>query len=499
MTIKKVMLIIPPDTRPLDMTADQVRIGLVAPLGVAYIAATLENVGYEVKILDCVAEGQKLDGMQWTPYYRDQNLKDENIRYGLTDLEIESHIREFKPDLVGVSCMFSNRAWDAHNVCRIVKSFNPNIITVMGGSHPTATADESIKDINVDFVVKGEGEYLILDLIKGIDYIPIRPFPRYTAFDLDDLPLPARHLLNMPVYLNSDSAHSGHKASPSTNINTSRGCPGRCNFCAIRTTFGDAYRVRSPENVLAEIDHLIKTYHIKELDIEDDNFTANKKRAMAILQGIIDRKYNLYLNSPSGLAVSCMDEELLDKMKEAGYYSVSFAIESASPLVLKKLMNKKVDLEKAKRLVKYGRSIGLKVKAFFILGYPGETKETMEETVDYALALGADWSLFFPATNLPGTPMDKVVRANGWLVDPNMDLRYNFFKTNIKTPEFEPAYVLNLKEEANILCNFENNINMREGKFDRAIEDFADVVKLYPNLEIAQKYLEMAQKKERII
>ncbi|KKN60110.1 hypothetical protein LCGC14_0535790, partial [marine sediment metagenome] len=100
-------------------------------------------------------------------------------------------------------------------------------------------------------------------------------------------------------------------------------------------------------------------------------------------------------------------------------------------------------------LIKYARSIGLKTKAFFILGYPGETKETMKMTVDYAGNLGADWCLFFPATPLPGTDMERRVRANGWLADPNLDYRYYFHRANIRTPEFDPEYVVNLKEEAN--------------------------------------------------
>jgi magnesium-protoporphyrin IX monomethyl ester (oxidative) cyclase len=459
----------------MDMLADKVRIGLVAPLGVAYIAAVLEQNGYEVKILDCAAEG-----------YGEMTTYDSEIRYGLTDYQIKRRLEEFKPDLVGVSCMFSNKAFDAHNVCRIVKEWNKDCITVMGGSHPTALPEETLHDHNVDYVVQGEGElalqwYAANFKRKTINCIPIQ--------NLNSLPLPARHLLPMDIYLSGQSAHSGLKNTPMANISTSRGCPGRCSFCAIRATFGDNYRERSPENVLAEIDHLIKTYHIRELHIEDDNFTANKKRAMAILQGIIDRKYNLSINSPSGLAIFAMDEELLDKMKEAGYYSVSFAIESGVPWVLKELMHKHVDLEKAKRLVKYARSIGLKVKAFFILGMPGENKVTMHQTVEFAKELGADWSLFFPATTLPGTEMDKTVRANGWLVDPDLDYRYYFFKPNIRTPEFDPEFVLNLKEKANLECNFTNNINMREGKYKRAFEDFQEVVKLYPNLVYAHMAL----------
>lgn len=481
MSAKRILFIVPPDTRPPDMTTNEVRIGLVAPLGLAYIGATLGKAGYEVKILDCVANGQR-EGIK---------LDNGEIRYGLTDTRIKDEIANYQPDVVGVSCLFSNKMQDAHNVCRLVKEVNFKIETVMGGSHPSAMPEETLENENVNAVVIGDGELAFLELLKG--KVWAWKFGNGKPENLDELPFPARHLLNMPVYLSGESAHSGHKATPAANITTSRGCPGHCSFCAIHCTFGDKYRVRSPGNVLAEIDQLVTDYKIRELDIEDDNFTANKARATAILQGIIDRKYKLALNSPSGLAIFAMDEALLDKMVEAGYYSVSFAVESGVPWVLRDLMHKAVDLDKAQRLVKYGRSIGLKVKAFFILGYPGETKDTMERTVDFAGELGADWSLFFPATSLPGTDLDAECRRNHWLIDPNMDYRYNFFKANIRTPEFDPDYVLGLKERANRELNFEQNINVREGKLQRAKQDFQEVSSLYPKLLIVKEMIAKCQ------
>jgi anaerobic magnesium-protoporphyrin IX monomethyl ester cyclase len=475
MKINRVLLISPPDTRPPDMLTDKVRIGLVAPLGLAYIAAVLEK-DYEVSILDCTAEGQ-LSGL---PYGTE-------TRYGLTDQEIKERIIDFNPDLVGVSCLFSNKAWDAHNVCRIAKEYNKNVITVMGGAHPTALPEETLQDKNVDYVIQGEGELAFKELIESLnegakDIIQLSK----TSLDLDTLPLPARHLLPMQKYLSGESPHSGLKQAPVASFTTSRGCPSRCEFCAIRTLYGDSFRMRSPVNVLSEVEHLVNTYHIKELHFEDDCLTANKKRALAIFQGI--KKYNLSLNSPSGLAIFAMDEELIDAMKDAGYYSLSFAIESGSGYVRKVLMNKNVDIDKAERLIKYARKVGLKTKCFYILGYPGETKATMNETLECAKRLEADWSLFFPASPLPGTDLMERCKKNNWLADPNMDYRYMFFKSNVKTPEFDPAYVDYFRDYCNEIVNFKENPNLRLNP-ERARADFQEVLKNYPSLDIAQEAL----------
>lgn len=471
---KRVLLINPPDTRPFNMRSDRVRIGLVAPIGLAYIAAVLEQDGVEVQILDCLDGQMQGVKMGW------------GIRYGLTDDEIYQRIGSFSPDIVGVSCLFSNKSYDAHNICKIAKSVRINIMTIMGGVHPTALQEETLSDFFVDQVCPGEGELWMLEAVRRF---PLKGEHRHPLVNLDQLPMPARHLLNMPLYMNTKSTHSGVKRWPVGSLSSSRGCPGRCSFCAIRGLWGEAFRMRSADNVLNEIDHLIKTYGIRELHFEDDCLTANKRRAMAIFQGIIDRGYDLTISSPSGLAVFAMDEELMGKMKEAGYYSLSFAIESGNQHVLKDLIHKNVDLVKAKRLVDYARTIGLKTKAFFILGYPGESKDTMRETVDFAYSLGADWSLFFPATPLPGTDMFNLCVKNQWIDNPNLDDRYAFFTPNIRTNEFTPEDVTRIRDAANERVNFTENINLRLGNYERAYEDFQEIVNLYPELKIAREAL----------
>jgi anaerobic magnesium-protoporphyrin IX monomethyl ester cyclase len=492
--IKKVLLIEPPVTRPADFTSKKTRIGIVPPLGLAYIAAVLEKNNFTVKILDCLIEGS-LEGI---PY------KNNQIRYGLSDEEIQQKISEFNPDVVGVSCLFSAKVYDMLNLCRIAKETDSHILTVTGGAHPTTAYNEVLKDKNLDFVIFGEGEYSTLELLSALngkrelsnvdglaykehDLVKVNPKTKYIE-NLDELPLPARHLLQMEKYINTSSPHSGIKKQPFTSMITSRGCPFHCSFCVIRNLWGTKARYRSPENVLQEIEELVTRYGIKEIHFEDDNLTAEKERAMAIFNRIIQKGWDLSLNSPSGLSVHRLDEELLSVMKKAGYYSISIAIESGDKDILR-LMRKPVNLEKVKKLICTIHKLDLKTKGFFIIGYPGETKEQMQRTIKFAETANLDWALFFIATPIPGSDLDRYCRENGYLVDENLDYIKQFYISNIKTPEFEPEFVEQLREKANFEINFKNNYNLRSGHFDRAIEDIGDVTRLYPHLDFAHFYL----------
>lgn len=495
--IKKILLIEPPVTRPSDFGAKRVRIGIVPPLGLAYLAAVLEKNNYEVKIYDCLIEG-RLEG---EPY------KEKFLRYGLSDDEIKKEIKNFSPDIVGVSCLFSAKEMDLLNVCRFAKEVDENIITVAGGAHPTMKYNEVLKDRNLDFVILGEGEYSFLNLIETLNKngdlsrvdglafkngsrISLNPKTKYIE-NLDELPLPARYLLKMEKYMNTSSPHSGIRRHPFTSMITSRGCPNRCTFCVIRNLWGPRARFRTAKNVLLEIEHLIKTYGIKEIHFEDDNIMVDNKRARELFSGIIDNKWDLSLNSPSGLAVATLDEDLLSLMKKAGYFSIAIAIESGDANVLK-LMRKPVNLEKVRGVVDAARKVDLKVKGFFILGYPGETKEQMQRTIDFAAGVSLDWAIFFVATSIPGSELESVCKEKGYLVDKNLDYVKQFYVSNIRTSEFEPGYVEAMKEKANLEVNFKNNTNLRLKNYDRAIEDFGEVARLYPHLDFAHFYLAIA-------
>lgn len=495
--IKRILLIEPPVTRPMDYSAATVRVSPFFPLGLGYLAAMLRQNGYVVAILDCLLEGFELG---------EQEYDGNKLRYGLLDAEIVERIGSFHPDLVGVSAIFSAKDFDAKNICRLVKQTYPEVPTVLGGPHAGSAHREIMSEEGaVDFVIIGEGEESFLALLEalqsprgvgGIDGLGYREggvvhTNRKLQYiqNLDLIPFPARDLVDMKKYFRLGLAHDRFRNRPFTQMITSRGCPFRCTFCALGKHWGPVQRLRSAANVLSEIDILVNDYGVREIHFEDDNFTANKPRALAIFQGLQERDYKIAWTVPTGMAVASLDEELLAKMAASGCYSVTLAIESGNQGVLTKLMRKPVSLKRVPSLVKAIRSHGMLAKGFFILGYPGETKDTIRQTVDFAKSLELDWAFFFIATPLPYTEMYEMALREGYIEYGDFNPLTSLHESIIKTPEFNNEYLTNVREEAIIDINFRNNSNLLKYNVDQAIADFEYVLGLYPHFDFAHQAL----------
>lgn len=417
----RVLLIQP----PVDLFEDDERQAM-PPLGLAYIAAVLERAGHEVAILDCVMAG----------FQRLRLQPDGRFRHGLDGEDLCSEVRRFDPQLVGISNLFSAQSPAAHHVCRLVKQIRPGILTVMGGAHPSAVPEDVLADANVDYVICGEGELAMARLAKALEAgrrLPadlsglafrdgrtvrvIPPGPPLT--DLDALPLPARHLLPMRQYFRSRAPHGTVvRRHPCTNMITSRGCPARCSFCSIHTVWGRRFRWHSSRRVVQEIDLLINDYGVREIQFEDDNLTLNKPRMREICQAIIDRRLDLLWTTPNGVATWALDERLLELMRRAGCYHIAIAVESGSQDTLDRLIHKPLDLRKVPPIVRAARKLGMGVSAFFVVGFPGETRAEIEKTFDYAMNLDADHVHFYTATPYPGTELFRQCVEMGFLRTP---------------------------------------------------------------------------------
>lgn len=443
----KIMLILPP-----LMVKEKGLYGVTPPLGIAYLASVLEMNGHTVRLLDCIVEG-----------YDSPVRHDGFVHLGLNWQEIEQRMRVFSPDMVGISCMFSMMFPEALKVADIAKGIDRNIFVVMGGAHPSSVPHDVLMYENVDFVMIGEGEETLLELvgaiekksdiqrIDGLGYringnVTVNPKTVFIK-DLDALPFPARHLLPMERYYEIGESHGGLKRSRYASIITSRGCPGNCVYCSIHSVWGKSWRPRSPENVLHEIQHLVKDYGIREIHFEDDNLTFDRERARMIFQGIIDKALDITWTTPNGVAIWKLDEELLKLMKKSGCYQLNLGIESGNEQVLRKIIKKPLRLEKVREIVKKIRELDIWAHGFFILGMPGETKQTMEDTINFAINLNLDSANFFIATPYPGTTLYDLCKQHGFIQD--YDLRYLMVQSSmISTEEFTSNEVLELQKKA---------------------------------------------------
>jgi len=338
----KICLINPPFV--LHETLDMPRV--FQPMGLAYIAAVLRN-NHSVFVLDAVTEGwenlKKVDGQNYL---------------GLSIEKIKEKVAEINPDIVGISSQFSINEKSSIDVAQAVRDINPNIITILGGTHVTVASESILANTCVDFAIIGEGEDTILELIqvledkehdrlhlvKGIAYRQkdkiLRTPSRDFIDNLDALPFPARDLFPMEKYFAAAKAGRGSRQSytPSSrwiDLLTSRGCPYNCVFCSIHLSMGRKFRFRSPGNIIKEIEQAIKQYKIRHVNFEDDNISLDRKRFGQICDLIIERKLNITWSLPNGLRVENIDEEIVKKMKKSGCYRVFVAPESGVQRVVK--------------------------------------------------------------------------------------------------------------------------------------------------------------------
>jgi anaerobic magnesium-protoporphyrin IX monomethyl ester cyclase len=397
------------------------------PLGLAYMAAVLEQNDFEVKIFDCpVCE--------------------------IDHEKLKAELDSFQPTIVGISFMTSTIE-SALKSARVAKEVCHDAKVLMGGPHATF-ADEQIltNEKAVDIIVRGEGEETILELakqspelqkiseIKGITFrrdnqiihAPNRPFIQ----NLDALPRPAYKYLPVDKY-----RITGRRLLP---IMSSRGCPFQCSFCVASQMFGAPYRARSPNNVLDELEWLRDEYGAEGITFHDDTLTFDRKRAIEICDGIVDRK--IILPWGCGTRADLVTKELLAKMSKAHCNEIYFGVESGCQRILDAL-KKRVTTDQCENAIKWAKEVGISVIASIIIGYPGETKETLQETLDFVRRVEPDDVFLCYATPYPGTELRALVESKGWKMAENWKLY------NAMNPVFEDP-LLPAKEIAQMRENF---------------------------------------------
>ncbi|MFH1616617.1 MAG: radical SAM protein [Planctomycetota bacterium] len=371
-------------------------------LGLLSIAAVIEKHGYNVKYIDARALGIDIE-----------ECCNEAVRH--------------KPRYIGITATTSAINYAA-KVAEKLKAEHDAVI-IIGGAHLSGTPVKTMETFKAfDIGVVREGEETIVELLKALDYgrdlnsvsgliyrdnkeVRLTGQRDYIA-DLDILPLPAWHLLpEMSKYYHPNYMSTGRL--PSNHIITSRGCYGKCIFCDKAVT-GDRIRKLSPEYVLEMIDVLHNKYGIKDIQINDDSFLSFKKRAHMICDELIKRNWDVTFSCDA--RVDNIDKELMAKLKRAGFWQVAFGIESGSQEILN-YIKKGITLEQVERATTLANREGLKVKGFFILGHPTETRETIMQTIDLMLKLDIhDFGLTF-FTPYPGSPFYEVAGKYGYFKD----------------------------------------------------------------------------------
>lgn len=373
------------------------------PLGIGYIASALEREGCHVEIIDIYAERLTQQGLI------------NSIRKGY--------------DLIGLSAVTPSIN-KAISICKLIKE-NSYSYTVLGGIHPTVAPHETIQSKYVDFVVRGEGEATIVELIRALsekrDFGHIDGLvykrngdikfnkDRGLITDLDSIPFPSHHLYKSRKYAYPDAISSN--VLP---IITSRGCPAGCTYCSTKNIFSRKFRARSPENVVNEIELLINKYGVGEIHIWDDNFTTIKGRVFKIRDEIARRKIRIKFAFPNGIRADFLDKDVLSSLKAMGTYSVSIGVESGSQEMLDR-SKKGVKLKQIETTFKLIKEFGLSTWGFFMFGLPGETPDSIQETIDFAVKLNPDIAKFHILQPYPGTEVFEEFKREGLIEDLNFD------------------------------------------------------------------------------
>lgn len=440
--MKKILLINPPETGQSGYTNP--------PLGLLYIAGTLVKYGFDVRVIDGCIEGKDA---------------------------VYQVMVKYQPELVGITCLTPGRK-QALQVAKMAKDLNSTIKVVMGGAHPTIMYKQILENYSyVDYIVLGEGEETCLEiaqdkepsLIKGLAYrekgeIVKTPARRYVE-DLDNLPFPAWHLIDLKRYpAIGKGVIKGINLAEETRISLifSRGCIGHCNFCSSWWIWR-RWRRRSAKNMVDEIDLLYRNHGIRHFCFADDTMTVDQQATVELCDKILEQKLNIVFHVTT--RSDCLDKEVLQKLKSAGCYQIAIGIETASPKLLKK-MRKESEIEASEKAIRLAKEVGLSVQALMIIGNVGETKETIKDTVNFLRRTQPDvMSCVGSLWVFPGTRLYQECKRKGFIDD-------DFWLTD------EPYKIYTLEHSMEELHEFGKRVTFYDSR--RKIENFIEIFKKQP-------------------
>lgn len=447
------------------------------PIGLLYLASILQKHKHKVELIDVNNDFLSLEH---------KNQKVDSAKYFST--EFINRVNSFKPDLIGIGCLFSGRFKNALLISRIIKKHYPNVPIVLGGIHPTTFPRQILNDYSyIDYIIIGEGEYSLIklikahfndkDLLKTVDGIAFRENKRIFINEKksfienpDDLPFPAYNILNLKDYYFNTTRWHNPKNLPvniTLPIISSRACPYRCTFCSMHMVHGRKFRPRSPKNVVDEIEHLYNRYNHRYFSFMDDNLTLDKKRTLDICNEIVDRGLNIQFDTPNGVRINTLDKEVMDALIRAGLIRLCVAPESGSDFIRNKIIHKGLSTKEIYDFFDIVKDYkDLYIKAFFVIGFPEETKETLNETYEMIKRISVRQISIFNVIPFPGTALFEQCK-NENLIDLPLDNLHNL-DTFANYNESDVPFVKPYKLEIDDLINFRKKaydfINQRRTK-----------------------------------
>ncbi len=430
----KILLISPPFYRLMGSHHNGINLGL------SYIAAVLKNNNHNV----CIYNADYIDSES---YLNQRQIFDNYNAYKeiINDLsdpiweEVRNNIEKFDPDIIGIT-MFTANYKTGKIIANIAREINRKIKIIVGGAHPTIDPEGTLKNIEFDYLVRGEGELTFLELvngnelsgIKGLSYKingkiinnPSRPLIK----DLDSLPFPNRELfLN-----NTPNMDYG-------NIITGRGCPYSCSYCASKKIWDKKVRFRSPENIINELVYLKKKFNSPLVYFVDDTFTLKKNRAKEICRRMIEK--NLNLEWKCDTRVDCLDHELVTLMKKAGCVRIKIGVETGSEKILRGI-NKGLTKDKIRKGVEIIKKVDLPLTVYLMAGFPNETNEDIKQTIEFAKEIDADYySLSIVAPYLGTEIYEEFLHSNKKINNEPWEYFYHQSKYVILNNNIDPELI----------------------------------------------------------
>jgi len=395
---------------------------IMPPISLAYVAAAAEKAGHEVKLFDDALLGG------------DKAL-------------LEKTIKEFKPDLAGLSVVTPS-ANGCYQVAESIRHIAPEIKIVMGNIHADIFHSRILKQGLCDIVVRGEGELTFPDLlnalssgqdlasVQGISFLmngelidtPDRPF----ISNLDKLPFPAWHLFPIEKYRIFQFAEI---TTPASLIQGSRGCPYGCSYCCLKI-MGRVRRVRTPQNICDEIEIHHDRYGYRQISFTDPIFPLTKQEGLEFAHEMIKRGLNKKVVWITETRVDLVDLELLEALAASGCRRIMYGFEAGDEQGLE-AVKKGADLDQARKAVALTRKAGIQIVGFFMLGVPGETVASAKRTIEFAKELDLDFAKFTAFVPFPGTPIYNDLLASNNIEDTEQWERYS----NYPTPDIRPIYI----------------------------------------------------------